>query len=1124
MAVEVYLESSNPILYTDWAVRLINIATDPSFEVTSGTTTLRTNRKAKPQLDSTQGQFAGAGGTNTTATTTPPLWTTQYWRSTYSSANAVGVAGFDSLSDPTVPTGAVAYSVYVRTNKQVIVSVAPLNTAATGMTGLVAPNVTVSANVWTRVSFRGTVTTAGALGIRLRAQTALAIGDTFDVGAMLVESANSVLPYFDGAGKPRERENLHWNPSVRTSTTSFWANSVAGANRIAVGDLPGFSWGFGATAPSLAAGAAIGADFPRLTIGATYSLEVWVKNTAAASLTVGWDTGTFNAITLAPSAVRANWTRLSATFTATIDYMYLQLRNTSAVATPATLLMTGILLEEGSLPSGRTFFDGANVPVGYAGAWVSTTNNSVSYITDNDFTATWTGTANNSPSTVTAVNAVGADTANAATRLVYSSTRWASSGTRSVRITPTSATSDPGGARLWTASAGDVGKTFTALVKFRLEAPLTGTLHSQSRRLAVVAAGPSYPFATSATANQAGVYELRLTFSITASGQALHMILGSSLGNGDGWVDDFALVEGAYLGPYFDGSFTDSEFARYDWTGTANASTSTLSTRTLEESPLPAPSSVSEYTVRLEATPVSPTEGSAGSPEFSAGVQLNDVRQGYRQRGRGIAVRDDENRGLIVGVVDGFSTNTTQTVFSALSPLNVLVARVTVPAFRGPFEDFVADLIGLVDPSIPVQFAASLSDKVVAHPAYSDTAWNILNDVCMASEVECVMYEGTVTFRDVRGAAFATDNFTEVDHSYASTQRSEFVEVKWYNTVLTAPTGVQVWPFDPYYDSDFASGFRNVDRQDINIISIGSGETVITDIDLTDHFSLTAISQPVVTDYSGSPTSPPANTSYYRVIDKDNNPVRSTWWADNGGSVRVEIADDGNTIRVFATAPVSDLAPFQLASMSYWPTPSATLVQPRYDLNIYGTGVAMSPETARFHTGANPTEVVQEVGTSIDIPEAYSPLQALSVVQYAMRQYSGPTQSFSATIPVPELIFLAPEWAAIVQDGTMDEDELAEWYQQHLFVSLIGSRIRYGDAYYRIANAEFSAADITIDCVEDTRNYDFETLWDAAALNYGAFEDAVGDMTWEEWEAMPLFIGIGNPYGTGYYGEGVYGE
>ena len=189
-----------------------------------------------------------------------------------------------------------------------------------------------------------------------------------------------------------------------------------------------------------------------------------------------------------------------------------------------------------------------------------------------DFTYAWSGTVNASTSLQQALSVVGGAEANSAP---IQSTQWASTGSKSLRIIPTSSIISvvyPAGVTGMTFGLV-AGKTYTAIARCRLSAPLTGTLWANSRRLMLqYSGGVSGVFRSDAAPNVAGETEVRLTFTLDpgVTRAFFHLTNGASAGNGDVWWDDLMVVEGVYVGDYGDGNTPG-----WRWDGDSEASTST---------------------------------------------------------------------------------------------------------------------------------------------------------------------------------------------------------------------------------------------------------------------------------------------------------------------------------------------------------------------------------------------------------------------------------------------------------------------------------------------------------------------------------------------------------------------
>lgn len=197
------------------------------------------------------------------------------------------------------------------------------------------------------------------------------------------------------------------------------------------------------------------------------------------------------------------------------------------------------------------------------------------YSPDPDMEAVAVGTVGASATILQAPVAAGVNGAPGVDRRVISSTRWASSGTRSIRVIPLRGVASGGGATIGGLTVADAGKTYTILATARLREAQTGPLVN-ARRIAV-AFTPDTGWVTSdQPPNEPGVYPIRLVVNIPSGITANPVIrlIGGAV-SGDVWWDDLTIVEGVYDGPPFNGrTVSDSPSRSYTWVGTPDASAS----------------------------------------------------------------------------------------------------------------------------------------------------------------------------------------------------------------------------------------------------------------------------------------------------------------------------------------------------------------------------------------------------------------------------------------------------------------------------------------------------------------------------------------------------------------------
>lgn len=220
------------------------------------------------------------------------------------------------------------------------------------------------------------------------------------------------------------------------------------------------------------------------------------------------------------------------------------------------------------------WFDGAHQPV-EAGGFI-----------DPDFTVAWSGAAGASTSTLSARQPSGF-TDESIVRV--HSTRWAKVGANAIRLIP-NASGSASRIRVGTATTTTFflpGRTYRASAILRLEKPQSGTLDPLARAMlaaGINSAGTSTRWAEGAKApNVAGEHKVALTWSVPATAQqggAFFLYNGASVGNGEVWWDALIIEDVTDVMPaddsYFDGGFSPDGGKLPAWSGTPNASASTL--------------------------------------------------------------------------------------------------------------------------------------------------------------------------------------------------------------------------------------------------------------------------------------------------------------------------------------------------------------------------------------------------------------------------------------------------------------------------------------------------------------------------------------------------------------------
>lgn len=580
---------------------ITNLAPNPSFDtVNTGTTIVRSNLRANPsaKVDAVGfSAYGGNGGASAGArvATGGPVGEA-FYEATWSVATTSVSGGSYMAAVPVVNGTILTASAWVRSSKaqRLTLQVEFQDAGLVKQYTITGTPVDLVANVWTQVSVTATANAAvvwaqvvayasnGGSGINWAA------GDKLGLGRVLIEAGDQLRPYFDGdtpdalgydygwsgtanaststakAAVLTERTNLINNPSFEVGTT-LWSGSRADLTRATTG---GLNNGPCAVVTVNAVG-----YFPRIiasgpiavVAGATYTASAYVASASGNAHRIGlqWFDNTATALTTVEGATSTvNGARIFVTAVAPVGAVTVQfwLGSADGLAIGQTVGFDAAMLEA-SLVLG-TYFDGSTPASG-------------------DSIYAWGGTANASVSVKSGVAiATGGSTANASVAIQSLGT---------LRIVPTSTTTNDTNVSIGTGDLGAIrlgmiaGKTYTALATVRLAAVQTGTINASARQIKVFtkAGVAGYVVTSSAqAANAIGSTLVRVTFTLSSdcTEAFIRLYNGAFSGGGDVYFDNFMLIEGTYLGPYFDGDSLnlDSDLI-LAWAGTPHASASVKS-------------------------------------------------------------------------------------------------------------------------------------------------------------------------------------------------------------------------------------------------------------------------------------------------------------------------------------------------------------------------------------------------------------------------------------------------------------------------------------------------------------------------------------------------------------------
>ena len=250
--------------FSEWETKLTNLATNPSFEATSGTVEVYRNLATNPSFETASGTVevrrnthknpratsvsgfsgdAGPGGTVTLSANTgsglssPAVGT--YVRGTVATAGSFGEVRLTYSTDlPGVAQ--TTFAAYARTSGPVTswnmsfifydAGGAVVDTFSISNVDLGSP---IGAGVWSRLAapINSVPTTAVRADVTVRPVGVGAVGATVDITAIITEaneSAAALRPYFDGATAPTSADfTIGWAGAANNSASVMSGTGVA---------------------------------------------------------------------------------------------------------------------------------------------------------------------------------------------------------------------------------------------------------------------------------------------------------------------------------------------------------------------------------------------------------------------------------------------------------------------------------------------------------------------------------------------------------------------------------------------------------------------------------------------------------------------------------------------------------------------------------------------------------------------------------------------------------------------------------------------------------------------------------------------------------------------------------
>lgn len=319
--------------------------------------------------------------------------------------------------------------------------------------------------------------------------------------------------------------------------------------------------------------------------------------------------------------------------------------------------------------------------------------------------------------------------------------------------------------------------------------------------------------------------------------------------------------------------------------------------------------------------------------------------------------------------------------------------------------------------------APTLGNPVTAQQA---NMWNYLQDACSAYGQELSITEDNLVVRPVGSNVIDITNIVGAPNIVTSMMfNGRNVEIEYSNSTQAQ--------YDEVY---------NARDDDNRIISVKTLETVTTTVPVK--------GTPAILVQPKRTTQAPNGTGNYCVINETGLQVPQMLWEKYGGNVRVEVnATVPDSIDIIVTGPAVGLTndgypgPYSIAYSSGGSNNYGAI-------SIIGYGVSTNKKTLKLRTASDDTKVSQDVAKTIINPFISTLEQAYDRGIWAGIIASGPSVTFSCTLP-----------SSVVTK----------------FGLVAGSIFRYEDSIYRVMSATIGNASVSINAIRHVTVGDFDATW-----------------------------------------------
>lgn len=517
---------------------------------------------------------------------------------------------------------------------------------------------------------------------------------------------------------------------------------------------------------------------------------------------------------------------------------------------------------------------------------------------------------------------------------------------------------------------------------------------------------------------------------------------------------------------------------------------------------------LSGYSVDEDATPIEPSDSSGGTGVSRFTVTEDSSAEGtILLRGDTVEIEDGSN-GRTKGTVTSVAGSETEATINAGSRLNALVLECTMLPFAGTLEAAFRYYLSIGGITSGIVIDPVIGARIVALPAWTGNLWDHIKKLCIAEQMEVSLVSSNIVLRPLRQRIVETVKNTDLSWSVDDGSLAQTVEIYYHSNTYVGQA--LVYP---------------VIGETAAIMQVDTNELSITEVKIDG--SIMGVMQPdaidVVPRYYTEPI------SAYSVIDSKGNKIPPLVWKQAGGGVTFEVGEDLQSVIITVIgASLTENAPYRLAGID--PTSSQLGEAEAYSsIRVVAEAIVSTPQVLTLPTGMPLSRTGQVVGVTVDNPFISTLSQAYTTGLLLAGKYAGAAQTINVSATVvnrksepgsvryPTFAEFDAQWVGktFAQFTAANAGKtfagftaeyfalVADTFENQAFGNVVGARVRFREAWYRIRSSTVTNDIISYSAERDTLISDFNSVW--AGATFADFNAKMVGKTFEDFGVIPLW-------------------